>query len=31
MKQAFERMGARLRHAFPSSASFYAKRLILVE
>jgi len=31
MKQAFERTGARPRHAFRSLASFYAKRLILVE
>jgi hypothetical protein len=31
MKQAFERMGARLRHAFQNEASFSAKRLILVE
>jgi hypothetical protein len=31
MKQALERTGARFRHAFRSSASFYAKRLILVE
>jgi len=31
MKQAFERRGARLRHAFQNVASFYAKRLILVE
>src|ERR1700722_15520981 len=31
MKQAFEPTGARLRRAFRSLASFYAKRLILVE
>jgi len=31
MKQAFERKGARFRHAFQSLASFYAKRLILIE
>jgi hypothetical protein len=31
MKQAFEPTGARLRDAFRSLASFYAKRLILVE
>jgi len=31
MKQAFERIGARFRHAFRNVASFYAKRLILVE
>jgi len=31
MKQAFERTGARLRHAFQNMASFSAKRLILVE
>jgi hypothetical protein len=31
MKQAFERTGARLGRAFQSLASFYAKRLILIE
>jgi hypothetical protein len=31
MKQAFEPTGVRLRDAFRSLASFYAKRLILVE
>jgi hypothetical protein len=31
MKPAFEHIGARLRDAFRSKASFYAKRLILVE
>jgi hypothetical protein len=31
MKQAFDRIGARPRHAFHSEGSFYAKRLILVE
>jgi hypothetical protein len=31
MKPAFERTGARHRRAFRSLASFYAKRLILVE
>jgi len=31
MEQAFERTGARLRHALQNEASFSAKRLILVE
>jgi hypothetical protein len=31
MEQAFDRTGARPRHAFHSLGSFYAKRLILVE
>src|ERR1700684_3301027 len=31
MKQAFEPPDVRLRHAFRSLASFYTKRLILVE
>jgi len=31
MKQAFERIGARFRHASRNVASFNAKRLILVE
>jgi hypothetical protein len=31
MNQAFDRTGARHRHAFHSLGSFYAKRLILVE
>jgi len=31
MKQAFERTGARCRRAFQSVASFYVKRLLLVE
>jgi hypothetical protein len=31
MKQAFERTGAQLQRALQSSASFYAKRLILIE
>jgi hypothetical protein len=31
MKLAFERTGARHRRALPGSASFSAKRLILVE
>jgi hypothetical protein len=31
MKQAFDRTGARPRHAFHSLGSFYAKRLSLVE
>jgi hypothetical protein len=31
MKQAFVRIGVRLRDAFGTLTSFYAKRLILVE
>jgi hypothetical protein len=31
MKQAFERTGVQLQRTLQSSASFYAKRLILIE